>query len=446
MVVAGLYLFAAGMSLMITVPGATPGGLWLCSGLAISALLVGGLRLWPAVFIGALGVHFLRFGIPAAGALPWGSAFAIALGKALEAFTAAWLLRRAGPRPLETLLGVFRFLAINLVASAIGAAFGPAALLQTGLLPLPLLPTAAWTWWLGHVASAALLVPLCLAWAEPLTRDSPASVDAPHRPRPTILGAAAFAALCAAILLMPAAGTASRLAVFLVFPGIALAAHFHGARGAATATLIVAVCAVAGAMRGCGPFSAGSPIDLVVGVDSCIVFCAAIGMALAADRVERAQSQVARSVQRDVMPWVALMAAVALTVGAWTLMARDAEHESLGRFAQRASQLRWRLQARMQEYERILHGGVALLTAAPCGSGRVARFCRQPGSADAAAGRAGDRLCRPRSGAGTRCLRAPRARGGLPRFRGLPRRPAARIHDRALHRALRRAQPARLRL
>ncbi len=362
---AALYLLAAGLSRLITVPGATPGGLWLCSGVAIAALVVGGLRLWPGVFLGALGVYCLQFGNPAPAALPWGSAVALALGKSLEALAAAWLLRRSGPRPFDTLLGVFRFLGIIMAASAIGAGVGPAALLETGQLSLPGLPAAAWTWWLGHVASAALLVPLAVAWADGPAWAPPGNAGTRARRAPAVLAGVAFAAICAAIFLVPGAGTASRLAIFLVFPAIALAAHFHGARGAALATLIVATSAVAGAMRHCGPFAAGSALDLVLGVDSCIVFCAAIGMALAADRLERMQSQVARSVQRDVLPWLALIGAVALTVGAWTLVARDAEQDGTDRFTERSSQLRWRFQARMQEYERILRGGVALFAATP---------------------------------------------------------------------------------
>jgi len=354
-----VYLLAAGASRLLAVPGAAPGGLWLCSGLAIAALTLGGLRLWPGVLAGAVCLFLFRFGWPGEAAGLWGGLLAQAPGKTLEAVLAAWLLRRAAPHPLDTLWGVFRFLGIIMTSALVGAVTGTASLACLGTVPPEQLAAAAWTWWLGHVASAALLVPLCLAWA-----DARAVARLSAGLGQGIVLAAAFFALCLAVFVVPGAGTPSRLAVFLAFPGIAVAAYAFGGRGASTAVLLVAACAVAGATRGHGPFSGGSPIDLVVGVDSIIAFCAAIGMALAADRIERAQADVARTVTRDVLPWAALLGAVAVTVGGWALIARDTDQESAGRFAARSDQLRWRLQARMQEYERMLRGGVALFAAA----------------------------------------------------------------------------------
>jgi len=356
----GAYLLAGGLSVLLAVPGAPPGALWLCCGLAVAALSRGGLALWPAVLCGALGMHLARFGVHFSGFAQFAATLVIALGKTAEAVLAAWALRRASLHVLDTLWGVFKFLGIVLAASTVGALSGAAGL-QLGAWVAPsAVPAMAWTRWLGDVASTLLIVPLVFAWSD----SRPVAGTAASQDSGLLL-ATAFAALCLGIFVLPEPSVLGRLAVFLVFPVIAVGAYAYGGRGAGLAVATVAACAVGGAMRGGGPFAGGSPSDVAAGVDSCIAFCAVIGMTLTADRIERAQADVARSRTRDIMPWLALLGSVALTVGGWALVALSTEQEGAARFAQLGEQVRWRLQARMQEYERILHGGVALFAAAP---------------------------------------------------------------------------------
>src|SRR4026209_1330260 len=87
LVLAVVYYAAArlGLSLASLHKNVTP--VWPPTGIAIGALLIFGWRLWPGIFIGALGVNVLADA-------PLGSALGIAPGNTLEALAAFWLLQR----------------------------------------------------------------------------------------------------------------------------------------------------------------------------------------------------------------------------------------------------------------------------------------------------------------------------------------------------------------
>lgn len=66
---------------------------WPPTGIALAALLLGGLRFWPAIWIGA-------FVTNAGTDAPLWTAFLLATGNTLEGVLATWLLRRrSSPRP-----------------------------------------------------------------------------------------------------------------------------------------------------------------------------------------------------------------------------------------------------------------------------------------------------------------------------------------------------------
>src|SRR5688500_16771227 len=100
-----LVYFAAarlGLSLAALHSNVTP--VWPPTGIAIAALLIFGLRVWPGVFIGALAVNALT-------AIPVGSAIGIATGNTLEAVVAFWLLHSVARwrNSLDSVADVMRF-------------------------------------------------------------------------------------------------------------------------------------------------------------------------------------------------------------------------------------------------------------------------------------------------------------------------------------------------
>jgi len=147
-----------GLSLASAHPSVTL--VWPPSGIALSCLLLGGTRLWPGVFIGALAVN-----VTASGHL--GSSLGIALGNTLEVLIAATLVaRHANGRRFFARSGdVFRFIALGaLLGSAVSATIGVLSLALFGRAPWSGLPAIGLSWWMGDSVSDLVLVPLLLGW------------------------------------------------------------------------------------------------------------------------------------------------------------------------------------------------------------------------------------------------------------------------------------------
>src|SRR5688500_9939287 len=74
-----------GLALASINPSASP--IWPATGLALGALLVGGYRLWPAIFVAALLANATTAGSTA-------TSMAIAVGNSLEALVGTYLVNR----------------------------------------------------------------------------------------------------------------------------------------------------------------------------------------------------------------------------------------------------------------------------------------------------------------------------------------------------------------
>src|SRR6266704_2827804 len=85
-VLAAIYFGCGAFGLSLAFVNKSASAVWPPTGLALAALLLGGLRLWPAVFAGAFLVNFITQGTV------WTS-LGIASGNTLEAVAGAWLVR-----------------------------------------------------------------------------------------------------------------------------------------------------------------------------------------------------------------------------------------------------------------------------------------------------------------------------------------------------------------
>ncbi|MCA1818502.1 MAG: MASE1 domain-containing protein [Thermoplasmatota archaeon] len=140
-------------------PSSSP--VWPPTGIAIAALLLGGLRLAPAVYIGALIVNVtnpLGPGVPAS--------LLIAGGNTMEAVVAAVLIGRfsGGKQTFQNARGVFLFTLLTADAALVSAVVGVATLLWLTPLGLPEAPGVLATWWLGDAVGAILVAPVVLLW------------------------------------------------------------------------------------------------------------------------------------------------------------------------------------------------------------------------------------------------------------------------------------------
>src|SRR6266540_3331954 len=160
-VVIGAYVGTAKVGIHLDVAHGVITPVWAPSGIALAALLILGLRYWPAVAIGAFVANVTSDSSA-------GVAAGIALGNTLEAVVGAALLRRFGFRPeLDRVRSV-------IVLTVCGALLSTAIAATNGVTILTLADQrvdpygTAWVlWWFGDAVGDLMVAPLLLvlsAW------------------------------------------------------------------------------------------------------------------------------------------------------------------------------------------------------------------------------------------------------------------------------------------
>ena len=200
---------------------------WPPSGIALAALLLGGGRLWPAVWAGSFAAN-----VTIDGALL--TALVIATGSTLQGFLIAALARRyvGVPKRFESVDQVVRFLLLVALGSVIAPTFALLPLALSYRMALPELAGNWATWWQGDACGMLVFAPLILNWG------APGSVAWTPRRAAEAVAFAALLFFCAQLVF--ATGFARS---FLIVPFIVWAAFRFGQREVTTAS--AAVCAIA---------------------------------------------------------------------------------------------------------------------------------------------------------------------------------------------------------
>ncbi|MDB6056420.1 MAG: diguanylate cyclase, partial [Verrucomicrobiales bacterium] len=164
LVVAVLYYAGGALGLAV---GGTPGHVslfWPSAGIALTALLFWGNRVWPGVLVGSLLVNFTlgRFDLI--------SALGIAIGHTAEALIAARLMKKVarGSDVFNTAQDIFKFILIIVTSSMVSASITAVALLTTSTWKLAHLPIGWSLAWLSSCASYLLVTPLLVVWVSRL--------------------------------------------------------------------------------------------------------------------------------------------------------------------------------------------------------------------------------------------------------------------------------------
>lgn len=276
---AALYVMAGKLGLLLAVfhPSATP--VWLPTALSLSALLLLGSWVWPAIFVGAFVVN-----VTTAGSIA--TSLGIALGNTLEGLLGAFLVNRYAnglqlfARQRDTLKFVLFAAGLSTILSA-----------TIGVTSLSLAGYADWeryaaiwiTWWLGDAVGALLFTPVIVLWASDPIKWSRAQ---------------AFEIVLSLLLLCLVTGmvfhggkgmTVSRYSLgFLAFSILIWVAVRLGARKTATAILLCAGIAIWGTLRGTGPFAYNSsPNETLLSLQAFIAVIAVTSLTLAVGVSER---------------------------------------------------------------------------------------------------------------------------------------------------------------
>ena len=164
LLLAALYFAAAKLSLVVAIPPGYATAIWPPSGIALALLLLGGIRLWPGVWIGSFAANLTV----EAALLP---SLVIATGSALQAFAVATLVRQqlGVPKQFERVQEVLRFVGLAVGGAIIAPTVALLPLASIYPLPATDLVNNWWTWWQGDACGMLIFTPLILSWSAPGT-------------------------------------------------------------------------------------------------------------------------------------------------------------------------------------------------------------------------------------------------------------------------------------
>ncbi|GAB2181584.1 hypothetical protein DLREEDagrD3_18070 [Denitratisoma sp. agr-D3] len=154
-----VYVVTGWLGLRLPYVGVNITLVWLPTGVAVAALLRGGSRFIPGIYLGAFAVNLVI------GSSPW-LALAIAVGNTLAPLlTVHWLLRWGFHPTFDRQRDVFLFCLAAAAGMALSASGGVLSLHLAGVLAGADTLAAWWTWWLGDTVGVLLGAPLLLSFS-----------------------------------------------------------------------------------------------------------------------------------------------------------------------------------------------------------------------------------------------------------------------------------------
>jgi PAS domain S-box-containing protein len=276
----GAYFVAGKLGLMLAFLHVSASPVWPPTGIALAALLLFGIRFWPAIFVGAFLVN-----ITTAGSVT--TSLGIATGNTLEGVLGAALVTRFanGLNAFDDARDIFKFCVLaGLLGTAVSATMGVGSLALGGYVPWEGFRAVWLTWWLGDVAGAIVVAPVLILWV---------TSRGPWMPR----GRAGEALLLLASIVLVGVvvfnGPFPALygLAFLCGPPLVWAAFRFGQRESATAIALLSGMAVWGTLRGFGPFVRESPNESLLLLQAYMATMAVMAVPLAAVVAERRRAE-----------------------------------------------------------------------------------------------------------------------------------------------------------
>jgi signal transduction histidine kinase len=283
--VAVIYFAAAkfGLSLAFSTKQVT--ALWPPTGIAVAALLLGGYRVWPAIYLAAFAVNAIVGGsiLTAAG---------IAVGNTLGPVVARFALDRLGEfdstlTKVRDVLGLIVFGAV--LGAAVSATNGVATLALGAVIPWSAYGSVWWVWWVGDAMGILVFAPLILSWA---AQPPPTWKGTQLAELGALFGGLLLASLVALAGVFVQAATPFQLQ-YAVFPFIIWAGLRFGARETALAVALVTGLAAWGTVHDRGPFATGNLDQRLILLEMFMAVATVTGFILSAVNAERSQAQKA---------------------------------------------------------------------------------------------------------------------------------------------------------
>jgi PAS domain S-box-containing protein len=241
---AAVYFVAGKFGLSLASVHTNVSPVWPPTGLALAAVLLFGIRIWPGIFLGALLVNLTT-------PIPITAAAVIALGNTFEAVVGSRLLRAFGFRnSLDRARDVFKFVSAVVICTALSATVGNVSLILWHSAQWNQFPVLWLTWWLGDLTGAVTVTPLILSWL---------AGKGHWLPRRRYFEATILILLLSASAMVTFGGKSPTSLQYyplsrLLIPFLLWASFRLGRRGVTVAIAVVSAFAIWGTSHGNGPF------------------------------------------------------------------------------------------------------------------------------------------------------------------------------------------------
>lgn len=255
--VAACYLALAKIGFQFTDLHATP--VWPPSGIALAFVMLGGYKLLPGVWLGALANSLLPLTDPTKPGMSVISALLVSCGVVIETYTGAYFAGRfsSGSRfPLRARDVIYFAFFSGAISSVFSATVGTTSLFVTGMIGSHLYDRTWFTWWMGDLAGILVFTPLIIAWfldRNPIARK----------------GEGALLVLTILSIGLYAFRTNNPYHVeYMLLPCLVWAGFRFFRRGATAVTLLISVIAVWGTVNGYGSFSTANRTDSLLALQA----------------------------------------------------------------------------------------------------------------------------------------------------------------------------------
>ncbi len=210
---------------------------WLAAAFALVALVLGGIRLFPGV---ALGAFFVNVGT----SIPVSAVLVIAFGNTLGVVVGAYLLLRSNPKPItfDRMSELIRFVvSASIIGSVITASIGTAALVLSQSVAASATMQIWKEWWMGDAIGVLVLSPVLLLWCNSRT------IPKNYRFWLELIGICSGAILVSYVIFArDISPSADYPLIFLIFPFLIWAALRFSVRTNVTLCLVIAVVSAIG--------------------------------------------------------------------------------------------------------------------------------------------------------------------------------------------------------
>ncbi|HUK15199.1 MAG TPA: MASE1 domain-containing protein [Bryobacteraceae bacterium] len=296
--VAIAYYLTARLGRLAAPPPGVATVVWPPSGIALSALLLLGTRVWPGIWLGAFlsnNWSALQAANPSAALAFLLTGAGIDTGALLQALAGAWLLRRyaGSANPFERARDALIFVAVALSMSLVSSTFGVASLCLGGMLPLAAAWSRWWTWWIGEAGGVLVVAPMILVWWPSRRTGDARRSPARHWLESLVLFAGIVLFAIAVFVWWHPPRDARYPADLFLLPLVAWVAYRFTLREATLVVPLVLGIALWGTLHGGGPYRSASPWGTLPAMQTFIGILSILSVMIGAVITERKQADQA---------------------------------------------------------------------------------------------------------------------------------------------------------